>query len=269
MSKAAKRERQRQNREAAKIAQAQAAKRQRLIRSLRSFGIIAVVVIAGIGILSFITSKDSDSADKAGGVTCTDKKPAKTAGEKLYPSAPPQTIDPAKSYTAEMETSCGSITLALDPVVAPVATNNFVFLARDGYYDGTPIERAAADFVIQGGSRDANSPGYEVSGEVPTDNYPIGALAAAKGGSDPAGTFGSTFFIVTGPNGATLPNDYARFGTVTKGQKVANKIESFAPSTGDGPPSQDVYIFKLSITEGAANTADSSTSSTAPATPAP
>ena len=267
MSKAAKRERQRQNREAAKIAQAQAAKRQRLMRSLRSFGIVAVVVIAAVGIFSFITSKDSDNA---GGVTCSDKKPAKTAGEKRYPSAPPQTIDPAKTYTATMETSCGTITLALDPVAAPVATNNFVFLARDGYYDGTPIERAAKDFVIQGGSRGAASPGYTVSGELPTDNYPLGALAAAKGGTDAAGAFASTFFIVTGPNGASLPNDYARFGSVTKGQNVANKIESFAPSTGDGPPTQGVYIFKVSITEGAANTADSSTSSTAPApTPTP
>ena len=170
-----------------------------------------------------------------------------------------------------METSCGTITLALDPVAAPVATNNFVFLARDGYYDGTPIERAAKDFVIQGGSRPGTSPGYKVTGEVPTNNYPVGSLAAAKSGSDPAGTFGSTFFIVTGPNGASLPNDYARFGTVTKGQNVADKIESFAPSTGDGPPSQEVFVFKVSITEGAANTSGSSTtSSTAPATaPAP
>lgn len=231
------------------------------MRSLRSFGIIAVVVIAGVAIFSFITSKDSDSSKDAG-ATCSDKKPDKKAEEKLYASAPTQTIDPTKSYSAEMETSCGTITLALDPVSAPVATNNFVFLARDGYYDGTTIERAATDFVIQGGTRGADSPGYKVNGELPTDNYPVGALAAAKGDDDPAGTFGSTFFIVTGPNGATLPNEYARFGSVTKGQKVADTIESFAPSTGDGAPTQDVYIFKVSITEGAANTADSSTSST-------
>ncbi len=231
------------------------------MRSLRSFGILAVVVIAGVAIFSFITSKDdSNSSAKSGGVTCTDQKPDKTAGEKLYPSAPPQTIDPTKSYTAKMDTSCGTVTLALDPVAAPVATNNFVFLARDGYYDGTPIERAASNFVIQGGSRGANSPGYKVNGEVPTDNYPVGALAAAKSGTDPAGTFGSTFFIVTGPNGASLPNDYARFGSVTSGQKVATKIESFAPAAGDGPPTRNVYIFKVSITEGAANAADTSTS---------
>jgi peptidyl-prolyl cis-trans isomerase B (cyclophilin B) len=268
VSKAAKRERQRQNREAAKIAQAQAARRARLTRSLRSFGIVAGVVVVAVVSFSLISSRGGDDKN-AGGVNCSDKKPDKTPAEKLYPNAPAQTIDPTKSYTAKMETSCGTITLALDPVAAPVATNNFVFLARDGYYDGTPIERAATDFLIQGGSRGANSPGYTVNGEVPTDNYPVGALAAAKSGTDPAGAFSSTFFIVTGPNGASLPNDYARFGSVLAGQKVADKVESFAPSTGDGPPSQEVYVFKVSITEGAANTADPSTSSSPAPTPAP
>jgi peptidyl-prolyl cis-trans isomerase B (cyclophilin B) len=268
VSKAAKRERQRQNREAAKLVQERAAKRARLMGTLRFIAIAVVVVVAVAGIFQLLRGGDDSSGSaSSGGVTCTDEKPDEAAGEKTYPAAPPQTIDPTKSYTAVMETTCGDITLALDPVAAPVAANNFVFLARDGYYDGTPIERAASDFVIQGGSRGATSPGYSVNGEVPTDNYPVGALAAAKKGTDPAGTFGSTFFIVTGPNGATLPNDYARFGSVTKGQDVANKIESFAPSTGDGPPTRDVYVLKISITEGAANSADSSTSSTAPAAP--
>ena len=173
MSKAAKRERQRQNREAAKIAQAQAAKRQRLMRSLRSFGIVAVIVIAGVAIFSFITSRDSDSSNDAG-VTCTDEKPP-AASPKTYPAAPPQTIDPAKTYTATMKTSCGTITLALDPVAAPVATNNFVFLSEEGFYDGLTFHRAAKDFVIQGGDPKGDgsgSPGYSVAGEVPDRQLP-------------------------------------------------------------------------------------------------
>jgi peptidyl-prolyl cis-trans isomerase B (cyclophilin B) len=270
VSKAAKRERQRQNREAARLAQEQAAKRARLMGTLRFVGIAAVVVVAVAGIFYLIQGGGDDSSDaSSGGVTCTDKKPP-AASPKTYPSAPPQTIDPAKTYTATMQTSCGDITLALDPVAAPVATNNFVFLSREGFYDGLTFHRAAENFVIQGGDPKGDGsggPGYSVPGEVPTDNYPVGSLAAAKSGSEPAGTFGSQFFIVTGPNGATLPNDYARFGKVTKGQNVADKIESFAPSSGDGTPTRQVYIFKVSITEGAANTADSSTSSTAPAAP--
>ncbi len=93
--------------------------------------------------------------------------------------------------------------------------------------------------MIQGGDPKGDGsggPGYTVAGEVPTDHYPVGALAAAKTGSAPAGDFGSQFFIVTGPNGATLPNDYARFGEVTKGMAVAKKIASFAPDNGDGAP---------------------------------
>jgi len=271
VSKAAKRERQRQNREAAKVAQEQAAKRARLMGSLRFIVIAVVAVVAVAGIFQLLRGGDdsSDNAASGNGVTCTNEKPP-AATSKSYTAAPPQTIDPTKTYTAEMETSCGDIALALDPVAAPIATNNFVFLSREGFYDGLTFHRAATDFVIQGGDPagdGSGGAGYAVPGEVPTDNYPVGALAAAKSGTDPAGTFGSQFFIVTGPNGATLPNDYARFGDVTKGQDVADKIGSFAPESGDGPPTRAVYIFKVSITEGAANSADSSTSSTVPAAP--
>jgi cyclophilin family peptidyl-prolyl cis-trans isomerase len=84
---------------------------------------------------------------------------------------------------------------------------------------------------------------------VPTDNYPLGSLAAAKTGTDPAGTFDSQFFIVTGPGGATLPNDYARFGIVTEGIENAQKIEALAPDTGDGPPTKPATIDKITIAE--------------------
>ena len=105
--------------------------------------------------------------------------------------------------------------------------------------------------MIQGGDPagdGSGGPGYTVTGEVPTDHYPVGALAAAKTGANPAGSFGSQFFIVTGTQGATLPNDYARFGNVTKGIAVAKKIESFAPKSGDGAPTQRVLINKITIT---------------------
>ncbi len=101
----------------------------------------------------------------------------------------------------------------------------------------------------------SGGPGYTVVGELPTDSYPVGSLAAAKSGQAPKGDFGSQFFIVTGKNGAQLPNDYARFGKVTKGMIVAKKIESLAPKPangskfGDGPPTQRVLINTVNITE--------------------
>jgi cyclophilin family peptidyl-prolyl cis-trans isomerase len=108
--------------------------------------------------------------------------------------------------------------------------------------------------VIQGGSPDnttAGGPGYSVVGEVPsaTPAYPVGSLAMAKTGTEPAGTMGSQYFIVTGEANSGLPADYAFVGSVTKGLDVAQKIAGFYPSSGDGSPTKNVYVNKVTITE--------------------
>ena len=226
-------------------------KRDRRMRSARGLLFVLVPVIALFVIFSLVRSDDNSSATKTenGCVKVTSTKlPTKNTAQK----APAQTIDPNKTYTAKIATSCGAITITLDAKTAPIATNNFVSLARAGFYDGLPFHRAAKDFVIQGGDPKGDGsggPGYTVVGEVPTDHYPVGSLAAAKSGGAPAGDFGSQFFIVTGAQGATLPNDYARFGSVSAGLSVAKKIGSFAPSSGDGVPTQKVLINKITITE--------------------
>jgi cyclophilin family peptidyl-prolyl cis-trans isomerase len=237
VSKADKRERQRQNRELAKIERERLIKRDRRMRTIRGLLFVLVPIIIIFVVFNVLQSDDSGSDSKS--------------SAKTLP-APKMKIDPAKSYTAAIETSKGTIDVALDPKTAPIATNNFVSLARKGFYNGLCIDRAAKDFVIQGGSVNcdqATGPGYTVKGEVPTDNYPVGSLAAAKSGNDPPGTMGSAFFIVTGPNGASLPNDYARFGKVTSGQDVADSIEALAPPSGDGQPTEKVTIKKITITE--------------------
>jgi cyclophilin family peptidyl-prolyl cis-trans isomerase len=246
VSKAAKRERQRVNREAARAAQEQAIKRARLVRTLRTVAVIVVLVV-GVAVVVSLLRGDEDS--NGGGGTADREQ---TVDKPTFEQPPPQTIDPTKQYTATIETSEGTIVASLEPTAAPVAVNNFVFLAREGYYDDLCIDRASKDFVIQGGSPTCDQqgdPGYSVVGEVPTDNYPLGSLAAAKGADEPAGTMGSQFFIVTGQGGSTLPNDYARFGTVTEGLDVAQRIESYAPPAGDGPPTKDVTIRKITIAE--------------------
>jgi cyclophilin family peptidyl-prolyl cis-trans isomerase len=244
VSKAEKRERQRENRERAREERERLQRRDKQMKTFRSL----LIVLVPIMIILVIFTLTSNSGDD-------NKAKAKTDSSitRSYPSPPPMTIDPNATYTATMDTSEGTITMALDAKTAPVATNNFVFLARNRFYDGLTFHRASKDFVIQGGDPKGDGsggPGYTVTGEVPTDHYPVGALAAAKTGSDPAGTFGSQFFIVTGANGATLPNDYARFGSVTKGLGVAKKIEGFAPSSGDGTPTKKVTIKKVTITSG-------------------
>jgi cyclophilin family peptidyl-prolyl cis-trans isomerase len=161
--------------------------------------------------------------------------------------------DPNKTYTAKLDTNFGPIVIALDSKNAPKASGRFIELARAGFYDGLTFHRVVTDFVIQAG--DPTGTGNGGSGNPPVvdftgkNGYPLGSVAAAKTASDPAGTFDSQFFIVTGSQGATLPNDYALFGKVTSGQENAKKIEALAPPEGDGPPTQKAVINKVTITE--------------------
>lgn len=230
MSKADKRERQRQNRELAKIERERLIKRDRRMRTGRSLLFVLVPIVIILVIFNVMNNDDSSS-----------KK-----------SGPANVLKAGKSYTASIDTSKGTIDVALDAKKAPVATNNFVVLARKGFYNNLCFDRASKDFVIQGGSPKCDQqggPGYTVKGEVPKNHYPVGSLAAAKGTTQPAGTMGSQFFIVTGSKGASLPNDYARFGSVKTGIDVAKSIEALAPATGDGKPNEKVTINKITIKE--------------------
>lgn len=273
MSKAAKRERQRQNRELARIERERMLKRQRQLKALRTLGLLLAPLVV-IGIVIAIFSGGGDSSSKVSTETSTPagcENPV-TKPTRTFAAAPPMSIDTSASYTATMCTSEGVIELSLDATTAPVATNNFVFLAQEGFYDGLAIHRAAKDFVIQGGDPNGDGsggPGYTVAGEVPSDGYPLGSLAAAKSGTEPPGTFGSQFFIVTGTNGTTLPNEYARFGKVTSGLKVAQRIEKLAPASGDGVPTKKVTITKLSVAKngqplGPTAAADATSTTSAP-----
>jgi cyclophilin family peptidyl-prolyl cis-trans isomerase len=181
------------------------------------------------------------------GAVCEGRTPAE-ATARSYPAPPPQTIDPAATYTATLATSCGDIVVALDARQAPVAVNNFVFLAREGFYDGLTFHRVVPGFVIQGGDPEGTGrggPGYTFEDELPTDGYPAGSLAMANAGPD---TNGSQFFIVTG-DASFLPNDYTRFGRVTDGLDVARAIESFGDAGGEAP-TEPIYIDRVTISEG-------------------
>ena len=241
VSKANKRERQRQNREQRREYELQLAKRRRLWKTARTFAIIAVPII----ILGAVLSLTNSSNDSSSGTT----PPTKAADL----SAPAQTIDANQAYSATIETSRGTIEVAIDAQQYPISANNFVSLAQQGFYDNLAFVRAAKDFVIQTGSPTqtaAGGPGYTVQAEVPTATpaYPVGTVAWAKSGSEPAGTASSQFFIVTGAGGSSLPPDYAVIGTVTSGQEVANSIEKLAPKSGDGALTKPVVMKKVTIT---------------------
>ncbi|HEV7864485.1 MAG TPA: peptidylprolyl isomerase [Acidimicrobiia bacterium] len=262
-----KRERQRQNREAARAAQLEAAKQQRKKQSTIRFAVLIglAVVLAILSAALFggkkdkkVSAADQSTTTTAAGETsttavnpalaaiqCTDTKPAEVPNRPTFTTAPPMTVDQAKKYTAVIDTSCGKITLDLDAKGAPKTVNNFVFLAQKHFYDGLTWHRVVKDFVIQGGDPEGTGgggPGYSFEDELPTDGYKLGSLAMANSG---ANTNGSQFFIVTGQNGTTLENKYSRFGMVTGGLDVAQKLESFADPAQK--PTRPLYIMSISI----------------------
>jgi len=135
-------------------------------------------------------------------------------------------IDPAKSYLVTMETSQGNIELELYPQYAPKTVNNFVFLIREGYYDGVAFHRVIKNFVIQGGDPTGTGrggPGYQFEDECRGNplRHETGAISMANAGP---GTNGSQFFITHSPQ-PHLDGHHTVFGRVVKGQDVVNAIE--------------------------------------------
>lgn len=164
------------------------------------------------------------------------------------------TIDPDRSYTATLSTDEGDITLALDAAGAPLATNNLVNLARDGYYDDVIFHRVIEGFMIQGGDPTGlgtGGPGYRFEDELEpaerlveeTDGYPRGTLAMANSGAD---SNGSQFFIVH--QDYPLPPNYTVFGEVIDGIEVVDAIAT-VPVQGDRPV-DPVAIRSVTIDEG-------------------
>ncbi|MBO0693961.1 MAG: peptidylprolyl isomerase [Acidimicrobiaceae bacterium] len=157
-------------------------------------------------------------------------------------------IDPAKRYVAEMVTSKGTMTIALDSAGAPKTVNNFVFLSRYHYYDGIVFHRIIPRFMAQGGDPTGTGrggPGYRFEDELPQPGrYEIGSIAMANAGPN---TNGSQFFIVSGPDGVRLPPQYSLFGKVVSDLSVLEAIE--ATGSRSGTPSERVTIESVTITE--------------------
>ena len=164
---------------------------------------------------------------------------------------PTAELDPDKTYVARVLTNCGEFDITLDAKRAPKTGGSFKTLVDEGFYDGLPFHRIAAGFVIQGGDPKGDGtggPGYSVT-EAPPDDliYKKGVVAMAKTGTEPAGTSGSQFFVVTGEE-LDLPPDYALLGKVTKGQDVVDKI-GVVEADQDERPVDPVVIRQIRITE--------------------
>jgi cyclophilin family peptidyl-prolyl cis-trans isomerase len=167
--------------------------------------------------------------------------------------APGYILDSSTHYTASVTTNLGTFTIELFPADAPNTVNNFVCLARAGYYDGSPFHRILAGFVIQGGDPTGTGrggPGYRFDDEPARRDYELGTVAMANAGPN---TNGSQFFVVVGPQGQQLPNLYTIFGQVSEGMDVVQRIAAVPVDVNErGEPSHPidpVIVESVTISE--------------------
>ena len=171
--------------------------------------------------------------------------------DKTYTSPPSMTINVESSYTAEIETSSGSITIDLFTDVSPNTVNNFVTLSNDGYYNDVIFHRVIKGFMIQGG--DPSGTGHGDMGKYPGSdfedelenpmNYERGIVAMANRGPN---TNGSQFFIMHADY--PLPYQYTIFGKVTEGLETVDAIANVQTGENDKPV-DDIVILSVKITE--------------------
>ncbi|HEY3050936.1 MAG TPA: peptidylprolyl isomerase [Gaiellaceae bacterium] len=161
-------------------------------------------------------------------------------------------LDDSKTNSVEVKTSKGSFTFELATRISPCTTASFAGLVKKGFFDGLTFHRIVPGFVIQGGDPEgtgSGGPGYSTVDAPPQDTkYEKGLVAMAKTQTEPAGTSGSQFFVVTGGN-VQLPPDYAVLGRVTDGMDVVEKIGKLGnPSDPSGTPTEKVDIDKMELT---------------------
>jgi peptidyl-prolyl cis-trans isomerase B (cyclophilin B) len=192
------------------------------------------------------TTQPAATTDATG---CTTVTAPPTKARKV--AKPTAKLDAAKTYTVTMRTNCGSFTIKLATKSSPATTASFVNLVRKGFFDRTVFHRIVPGFIIQGGDPTASGlggPGYTTIDKPPASTrYTLGLVAMAKAASDPPGSSGSQFFVVTAQD-AQLPPEYAVLGTVSSGLPVVEKIGRLGdPSTEQ--PTETVEIQKATVAE--------------------
>jgi len=166
---------------------------------------------------------------------------------KQWSTAPAMQIDPKKKYKARMETDKGTMVIELFPEKTPKTVNNFVFLAREGYYDGVIFHRVINDFMVQGGDPTGTGmggPGYKFADEFHPGlkHDKKGVLSMANAGP---GTNGSQFFITHVPT-PWLDGKHTVFGQVVEGLDVLMSIPARDPNNRNAPA---VKLTRVTIEE--------------------
>jgi peptidyl-prolyl cis-trans isomerase B (cyclophilin B) len=260
---------------AAKRAAREAARRAERRRALMTAGIVAAVVQAGeqaeaeraaAEAASDAARQASEEAEQIANreVACGASVPTDDGDDPQTYEEPEQVLEDGIDYAARITTSCGTVTIDLAEDVAPETVNSFVFLAREGFFDGLEIFRNAATIgALQTGAGD-NDPTWTIGYTLPdelelaeSDGYPPGAVAMANSGPD---TAGSQFFFVYNDQFLLEPT-YARFGTVTDGLPVLERIGDIETIGATGEtPGEIVYLEQVEILTGDSSGSDASES---------
>lgn len=230
---------------------------ERQLKKAQQLKLISKIAILGVFVLAlagggFYGYKILDSKYKVGSKIASvfkkETKKEEKVERKTYATAPEMKIDIKKQYTAKFETSKGNFEIELYAAKAPKTVNNFVFLAREKFYDGLIFHRVIKDFMIQGGDPQGTGmggPGYKFEDEFNDVKLIQGVLAMANSGPN---TNGSQFFIVTKDKTDWLDGKHTAFGKVTSGLEVVQVIEKVETGESD-KPKEDVVINKITITE--------------------
>ena len=255
-----RRQRQKEQRKARRAAEKKAEARSELGRRLVTaliFGVVVVGIFAFTGVFSGDPTDlpNAYEAFRLQPTACGADLPDQEAVMTFEAPENQADVTASSTVTATITTSCGEIILELDAADYPKTVNSFVFLAREGFYNGQAVHRIAADFVIQGGDPAANGtggPGYVIDDEFPASEdfvYEVGMVAMANRG---ARSTGSQFFIVVGESAQHLTPRFNLLGTVISGADVLTRIDAVATGATPGSveqslPLESVYIESVTI----------------------
>lgn len=255
-----RRQRQKERRAARRAAEKKAENRRELFRRIGFALAMGAAVVLTFVVFSLLGA-DSESlpGDYQGyrqqETACGAEAPPEEQVMSFADFEPQADVTPEAAITATMATSCGEIVIELDPARSLQTVESFVFLARQGFYDGTVFHRIVENYVIEGGDPDAigtGGPGYTIADEFPPEDfqYEPGIVAMANAGRN---TTGSQFFIVVGEDAQVLNPLFNVLGEVVSGDDALDRIEAVPTATRPGSreqslPLETVYIESVEIT---------------------
>jgi len=254
-----RRQRQKEQRAAKREAEKKQQARSELFRRLGTAAVFGIVVVGALALGGLFGGEPDDlpgsyEGYRAQETACgADQPPEERVMSFTGPEEQPD-IAAGGSVTATVATSCGDIVIELDPAGSPETVESFVFLARQGFYDGQVLHRVFEDFVVQGGDPEANGtggPGYVIADEFPDEGFTYDEGVAAMANSGTRST-GSQFFIVVGDQGRFLTPRFNVLGEVVSGKETLERIvavpKGVAPgSVEESLPLQTVYINEVTI----------------------